>query len=83
MNKSVKIPLQIPYSNCALTRELTRRGRKPKSQTPGKDKVITCQLTAIGGFPRKAYIRSRAYKLRGYAEFCAFADSVNGGRRSE
>ncbi len=70
--------LVLPPANCALPREMTRRGRKPKSQTAGSTKGPTCQLRAIGGNPRKAYCAARGHKLKGYAEFCAWSDSVNG-----
>jgi hypothetical protein len=75
--KTIKVPLVLPPSNCALTRDMTKKGRKPKSQTPGTQKVATCQLLSIGGNPRKAYIKARGYKLKGYSEFCAWSDSVN------
>jgi hypothetical protein len=39
--KTIKVPLVLPPSNCALTRDMTKKGRKPKSQTPGTQKVAT------------------------------------------
>ena len=47
------------------------------SQTPGKIKGPTCSLTPIAGLPRKAFMRSRAYKMKQYEAFCKFTDTVN------
>ena len=78
MGKINKYRSNLPNGKEAIPREMRRRQRNPKSQTPGNQKTKHCQLLSIGGLPRKAYIRARAYKLRGYGEFCAFADKANG-----
>jgi hypothetical protein len=50
------------------------------SQTPGnKKRSDTCQLSSIGGLPRKVYSKARSYKLRQYAEYCDFMTRVNKG----
>ena len=51
------------------------------SQTPGSAKVHTCQLTSIGGLPRKAFMRSRSYKYREYSAWIKFQDQNNGGAK--
>ena len=49
-----------------------------RSVTPGKIKGETCSLTSIGGLPRKAFTKSRSYKLgKLYELFCNFSDRVN------
>lgn len=62
-------------------RKIEKRGKR--SVTPGKLKRDdTCQLTSIGGKPRKFFMRSRSYKDRsGYTAFCSFSDKVNGGSK--
>jgi hypothetical protein len=54
-----------------------RKAEKKSSQTPGKKKAISCQLTLVGGLPRKAWSRSRSYKNKRYSVYCAFMDSLN------
>lgn len=49
------------------------------SQTPGKLKNEHCQLTSIGGQPRKYWIRSRSYKHRNYATWVEFSNAANKG----
>ena len=60
-----------------------RKVQKGKgSQTPGKKKGPTCQLTPVGGYPRKAFLRSRSYKMgEAYSEWCRFMDGLNGNSK--
>lgn len=48
-------------------------------QTPGrlKDK-LRCQLTPIGGQPRKFFMQSRSYRHPSYSEFETFCRKING-----
>ncbi len=49
------------------------------SQTPGhKKNAKTCQLTTIGGLPRKAFARARSRKYKQYEAYCEFFDKING-----
>lgn len=55
-----------------------RKGRNP-SQTPGHLKnPTTCQLTPIGGLPRKFWGSGRSYKHKNYTMYCTYMDRVNG-----
>lgn len=48
------------------------------SQTPGiKKDRLRCRLTSIGSLPRKAWVRSRAYKHKTYSTWIAYGDGVN------
>lgn len=59
-----------------------RKGKS--SQTPGSKKAAdTCQLTPVGGIPRKAFMRSRSYKLgKAYTEWCRFTDKLKGNSKN-
>ena len=48
------------------------------SRTPGnKKRSDTCQLTSVGGLPRKAFMKARSYKLKQYPEWCDFIAKLN------
>ena len=65
----------IPPSNCWIPRNM-RRGGPPKSQTPGSAKNEYCKKSPIGGLPRSAWTRARAYKHRNYHIWCEFGDKA-------
>lgn len=56
----------------------SKKGRG--SQTPGRAKSAdTCRLTSVAGYPRKAMIRARAYKLGdAYTQWCKFTSGLKG-----
>lgn len=48
------------------------------SRTPGSSKRSdTCQLTSVGGLPRKAFMRARSYKMREYPTWVKFVSDLN------
>ena len=60
-----------------LPRE-ARKGSKA-SRTPGeKKRADTCQLSSIGGRPRKFWVGARSFKDKRYGDFCDFSMKVNG-----
>lgn len=75
----------IPQGKDILTRYLAGGSWKAKkfakgkgSQTPGnKKRSDTCQLSPVGGLPRKAFMKARSYKLRQYPEWVAFVTQLN------
>jgi hypothetical protein len=63
-------------------RKIAKKGRG--SQTPGnKKRKDTCQLSPVGGLPRKYWARSRSYKDRSYGDYCRTMDKYNGQSRAQ
>lgn len=60
------------------TWKMKKKQKSKGSQTPGKTKRSdTCQLTPVGGLPRKAFTRARSYKMKQYPEWVDFVTKLN------